>query len=230
MLCCFTARIKAQNSIQNLLELQLPPLDTLFRGASKSSMVQFYDYRMEGQELILKTEKRKWLEYFSLAGSYQYGVIAISSFMDIGENYPLIYQYSGSEQGFYNIGASFRLPLDRLFDRRNRIKQQKLKIKETLEEREMWYDEQKMKIIELYTKAQEMLNNLQSVIEYKSLAESQYEIAQNDYVNGATTAQALNSAKGAHVQSVMQYERLLAELQSSLLKLEILSNTKILNK
>lgn len=222
--------VKGQEKIQDLLELKLPPIDTLFKGAMNSSMVRFYEYRMEGEELSLKTEKRRWLEYFSFAGTYQYGVMGMNSFMDLGDNYPIVYQYTGGEQLWYNVGASFRLPLDKLFDRRNKIRTQQLKIKETLKERDMWYDEQRVNIIELYFKAQEMLNNLKYVMEQYTLAEAQYDIAQKDYIMGNLTAQSLNVAKGAQVQTGVQLERVIAELKTSLMKLEILSNTKILNR
>src|SRR5512133_396676 len=98
-------------AVKNLLTLQLPPLDTLFEGAKKSSMVEFYNYRMEGQALTLKTEKRSWLGYFSLSATYQYGVMGVNTFTDVGSNFPIIYQNSGGNQLYYNAGATFRLPL-----------------------------------------------------------------------------------------------------------------------
>lgn len=215
---------------ENLLSLDLPPLETLFEGAKRSSMVEFYGYRMEGQELALKTEKRKWLEYFTFFGTYQYGVMGMNSYTNLGTNFPMVFQSSGGEQIWYNFGASVSVPLDKIFDRRNRIKTQQLKLKETLKERDMWYDNQKIKIIELYTKAQELMGNLKYVIEQNILAETQYEISQKDYIMGAITAQDLNTAKGQQVQAFMQLEKVKAELKSSILQLELLSSVKIINK
>lgn len=215
---------------ENLLSLDLPSLETLFEGAKRSSMVEFYGYRMEGQELALKTEKRKWLEYFNFFGTYQYGVMGMNSYTNLGNNFPMVFQSSGGEQIWYNFGASVSIPLDKIFDRRNRIKLQQLKLKETLKERDMWYDNQKVKIIELYTKAQELLGNLKYVIEQNILAETQYEISQKDYIMGAITAQDLNTSKGQQVQAFMQLEKVKAELKSSILQLELLSSVKIINK
>ena len=215
---------------ENLLSLDLPSLETLFEGAKRSSMVEFYGYRMEGQELALKTEKRKWLEYFNFFGTYQYGVMGMNSYTNLGTNFPMVFQSSGGEQIWYNFGASVSIPLDKIFDRRNRIKLQQLKLKETLKERDMWYDNQKVKIIELYTKAQELLGNLKYVIEQNILAETQYEISQKDYIMGAITAQDLNTSKGQQVQAFMQLEKVKAELKSSILQLELLSSVKIINK
>lgn len=226
-----TQKVSAQEiPTEDLLKLQLPPLDTLFEGARKSSMVEFYKYRMEGQELALKTERRSWLAYFTIFGTYQYGIMGMNSFTNLGSNYPIVYQNTGGEQIWYNVGGALNIPLDKVFDRRNRIKTQQLKIEETLKERDMWYDEQRVKIIELYTKAQGMLSVLKVVLEQSVLADVQFSIAQKDYMMGVINAQGLNSAKGSQVQAFMQLENVRSELNTAILKLQILSSTKIINK
>jgi len=217
-------------AVENLMSLQLPPLDSLFEGAKKSSMVEYYAHVMEGEELNLKTVKRRWLEYFAISASYQYGVMGISSFTDLGSNFPIVYQSSGGNQLWYNVGASVRIPLDMILDRRNTIKRQQLKIQETLSQRDLWYDEQRTKIIALYSRAMEMIGVLKTVVEQATLSNAQFAIAEKDYIMGKTNAQDLNNAKGMQVQSLMQLERAKAELNSSVLQLEILSNTKIINK
>lgn len=221
----------AQDSIVNdLLNLQLPPLETLFEGAHKSSMVEFYEYRMEGEELTLKTEKRKWLSYFNGYASYQYGVMGLNNYTNIGAEFPVVYQYSASDQIWYNAGVSLRFTLEDLFDRKNKIRRQQLKIYETLKERDMWYDEQKIKIIELYVKAQELLNNLKYVIEMFTFSDVNYRDLEKEYIMGSITAHTLSIAKGQQVQAFLQLERVKSELNMAILKLEILSSTKIINR
>lgn len=219
-----------EKSIDDLLNLKLPPLDSLFEGARKSPMIEFYQYRNEIQELNLKTERRNWLQYFSIAATYQYGVVGMNTFTEFGSSYPIVYQNSGGEQTWYNVAASFRLPLDNLFDRRNRIKTQQLKIKETLKERDLWYDDQKAKIVQFYFRAQEILNNLKLYVELATLANAQFETAQKDFIMGTISIQALNVAKNSQVLSLTQLEQFKSTLNSSIVQLEIISNTKILNK
>ena len=217
-------------SLDDLLNLKLPPLDSLFEGAKRSPMIEFYEYRNEIQELELKTERRSWLKYFSIGATYQYGIVGINSFTEFGASYPIVYQNSGGNQIWYNANATFRLPLDNLFDRRNRIKIQQLKIKETLKEKELWYDEQKSKIIQFYFRAQEILNNLKLYAEMATMSNAQYEAAQKDFIMGKISLQELSVSKNAQVYSVTQYEQFKATLNSSIIQLEILSNTKILNR
>jgi outer membrane protein TolC len=222
--------IYSQPGTQELLKVKLPPIEVLYEGAMRTSMFQFYDYKMQQEQYILKTEKRRWLEFFSVFGSYQYGAIGISSYTNYGMDFPLVYQTSGEVQLWYNVGAMLRIPLDRIFDRGNRVKSQRAKMEATLKERDLWYDEQKIKIIDLYVKVTEMLNSLTYANEHFQLVDKQYEVAQKDYAIGAMTGQTLGVIKGSQVQAYMQLERIKAELNASLLKLEILSNTKLIER
>ena len=224
-------RVSAQeNSIEDLLNLKLPTIESLFEGARKSPMIEFYEYRNEIQELNLKTERRNWLQYFSIGATYQYGIVGMNTFTEFGSNYPIVYQSSGGKQTWYNAAATFRLPLDNLFDRRNRIKTQQLKIKETLKERDLWYDDQKLKVAQFYYRAQEILNNLKLFIDVATMADAQYQAAQKDFIMGSISLQALSVAKNAQVLSLTQLEQYKSTLTSSIVQLEIISNTKILNK
>ncbi|MDP3436667.1 MAG: TolC family protein [Bacteroidales bacterium] len=225
-------RVNAQNSVEEeFLSLTLPPLETLFEGIRNSPTVQFYNYRTEGEELMLKTERRRWQEYISFYASYQYGVMAMNAYSNIGLDYPMIYQYSGSAQMWYSAGAMVRIPLDQLFDRGNRIRRQQLKIEETRTERELWYDEQKLRLIELYTKTQEMLGNLNQAIQMFILADAQFKIAEKEFIlGGSNNPGALSNAKGQQVQAVLQLERVKSELNSAILKMEVMSGTKIINR
>lgn len=224
------ASVPESYSTDILLNMELPPLEVLLEGARSSSQVEFYNLRMEGQELMLKTERRKWQEYFSFHANYQYGIMAISTESVIGTDLPTVFQYSGSDQSWYTIGASVRLPLDQLFDRRNRIRRQQIKIEETLKERELWYDEHKLRIIEEYAKAVEMSNSLKYVVELFSVSDAQYQLAQKDYVLGVISAQGLNTAKSQQVTAFVQVERVKSELYTAILKMEIMSGVDIINK
>ncbi|MDD2425951.1 MAG: TolC family protein [Bacteroidales bacterium] len=229
LLFAFTSVLRAQDSYDDILNFKLPPLDSLFKGALKGPMAELYDIQKGGEMLLLKSEKRKWLEYFSLSGTYQFGVMGVSSFLDLGENYPLVYQYTGGEQIFYNAGASVRFPLDKIFDRRSRIKRQRLKIRELELQKDVWYDDNRAKIIELYFKSQEILSNIRLLVDQAIFADELYNSTKKKYLIGAALLQDLNTAMVTQAQTKMQLERSLAELKSSVMKLEILTNTKILN-
>lgn len=211
------------------LNLKLPPLQELFENARNNPAVEFYNSRLEEENSALKTEKRNWLKYFSLVSTYQYGRIASNTSYSSTES-PLIYQYSGQNQHWWSVGASLAVPLDDLIDRKNRVKRQGYKLEQTEMDMEKWYDEQKIRIIDVYTSAIEYLNILKSKVESLTLANAQYTISENDFIHGKISAQSLNDQKIIQSNALTDYERTRAALNSALLKLEILSRTQIINK
>lgn len=224
----------AQDGIESLspddyLNLQLPSLEVLFENAKNSPAVDFYQVRMEEEASILKTERRSWLKYFRVHSTYQWGIMGINSAFSDTDT-PLFYQYSGARQNWYNIGASVSIPFDDFFDRKNRITRQQLKTKATQVEMQKWHDEQKLKIIEMYTKAVKELSVLKLKAESLSFANSQFELAQQDFLNGNIKAGELSQFKSIQMNALESYEQTRSELNRALLQLEVLSRTKILNR
>lgn len=230
----FVLPLWSQNGLESFspeyyLNLQLPPLDTLFENAKNSAAVDLYKVKMEAEASLLKTEKRSWLKYFRFMSTYQWGLMGVnSSFSDTYT--PLFYQYSGARQNWYNIGVSVSVPFDDFFDRGNRIKRQKLTTKATQVEMEKWHDEQKLRIIEMYTKAVKELSVLKIKAEALSFANTQFELAQQDFLNGNLKAGELSQIKIMQTDALETYETTRAELNKALLQLEVLSKTKIVNR
>ncbi len=212
-----------------LLHFVLPPLEVLFENAKKGPSWELYTLKIEELNRKVLTEK----EAVSVCGFFRY--IPIRGCGDeliyrFGISYPLIYQNSGGEQIWYNAGASIRFPLDKLVDKRNRTKAQKLTVKQAEKEMEVWYEDRQMQIIELYVKSEEMLNNLKSAIEQYALSQAQYEMAEKDYIMGSINISALGIAKGQQVMAIQQIGKIKSELKTAILKLEIISCTKLLDK
>lgn len=231
-LSSFTA--SSQGSIETLnpdyyLNLKLPSLELLFENAKNSAAVELYQVRMEEETSALKTEKRSWLNYFRFNTTYQWGLMGVnSSFSD--SDTPLFYQYSGGRQNWYNVGVSVAIPFDDFFDRGNRIHRQQLKTKATQVEMEKWHDEQKMRIIEVYTKAVKELNVLRLKAESLSFANTQFDLARQEFLYGNISSGELSQIKSNQMSALESYEQTRSELNKALLQLEILSKTKILNR
>lgn len=216
-------------SPKDYLNLRLPSLEVLFENAKNSAAVEFYQVKMEEEASVLKTEQRSWLKYFKVVSSYQWGLMGINtSFSDT--NTPLFYQYSGARQNWYNVGVTVAVPFDDLFDRKNRIGRQQLKTKATQVEMEKWHDEQKLRIIEMYTKAVKELAVLKLKVESLSFANAQFDLAQQDFMNGNIQAGELSQIKRIQMDALESYEQTRAELNKSLLQLEVLAKTNILNR
>jgi len=216
-------------SPDDYLNLKLPPLEILFENAKNSAAVDFYQVKMEEEASALKTEKRSWLKYFRFSTTYQWGMMGVNTaFSD--PNTPLFYTYSGGRQNWYNVGVSIAIPFDDFFDRPNRIHRQQLKTKATQVEMEKWHEEQKIRIIEMYTKAVKELSVLRLKAESLSFANTHFELSQQNFLNGNIDSGDLNQIKSMQMDALESYEQTRSELNKALLQLEILSKTKILNR
>jgi len=225
--------LKAQESeVSNLqpddyVNLQLPPLSMLFENARKSAAVELYRLKKEEQESLLKTEKRSWMKYFKATASYQYGKTGVLSY---SEDNLSLYQFSDVEQSFYSLGGSIAVPLDDLFDRPNRVKRQRLEMQATEVEVEKWHDEQKLRIVHAYTSAEQLIAVLKTKNEALIFANTQYGLAESDFISGRIDAQELGEQKNNLANTLNDYEQTRASLKNAILQLEILSKTKILSK
>ena len=236
LLACMTTA-KAQINVSNVtkltmedyLALELPALGTLLENAKQNPTVEFYDTKTEEEKSVLKSERRSWLTYIKLNATYQYGHMNDNSVL-YDANIPVYNQFRGKEQSWYNVGASLSLPLSEIFDRRNRIRRQRLKIKETELEVGRWHDDQSLKIIDAYTAAIQNLSMLKARAEAVTLAQAQYKISEADFINGKLDAQTLSRQKNIESQAVADYEQTKSQLNKALLRLEVLSRTKIINQ
>ena len=233
--CTFSlVPVLAQESIADMapedyVKLKLPPLDSLFENAKKNPIIQIYETKKEEEVGLLSKEKKSWLKYFSIGSSYHYGIQAYTSGYSDSAT-PIYYQYNNNATSYYNVGGAISIPLDDLFDRKRKIKNQKLLVKESEYLKEQRMDELKQQIIELYTAVLSNLSILKLKAEYISFAKAQYQIAENDFINGKIEASSLSDRKRIQIEATSEYETIRAILNNSLLKLEVLTRTSIINK
>lgn len=168
---------------EDYIDMQLPPLHVLMENARHAPQVGYYESNREIEERELKTVRRNWMRNFKLNANYNYGSSDIYNQNYQDSNIPIwTTTTTGREQSWWNVGASFSIPLDEIFNRRNKIKQQKKRIENTQYDLDRWYDELRMKIIDAYTTAVEQLSILRSAAEAKITSEAQYRMTEVDFV------------------------------------------------
>ena len=214
---------------QDYLNIKLPPLQELIENAKKSPTVEYFDARKQEEEHELKSIRRNWLSYVKINSSYQYGVTSYYSLYEADPSVPQI-GAANDARGLWNVGASLSIPVLELFDRRNKIKKQQIRVDEADFEAARWHDEQTLKIINAYTTALQYLDRIKPVADAMTVANAQYKVTESDFINGKTDAQALSRQKNIQVQAVKDYLETRAILNNALLSLEVLSKTKIIKK
>lgn len=211
------------------IRIQLPPLHVLMENArAHSPQVNVYAATKELEERELKTVRRSWLKYFKLNAGYSYGSTDVISEQYYNNQYPIIQNVTGQEQSWWNVGANVSFPLDEIFNRRNRIKQQQKKIESIQYEVDRWYDDICLKIIDSYTAAVQYLSLLESASASMVTAQAQYEFSKTDFINGKIDAQTLSRQKSIENTARREYEQTRAALNKALLELEVLSKTPII--
>lgn len=216
---------------EDYINMQLPPLHVLMENARHAPQVGYYESNREIEERELKTVRRNWLRSFKLNANYNYGSSDIYNQNYQDSNIPVwTTTTTGRDQSWWNVGASFSMPLDEIFNRRNRIKQQRKRLESIEYEMNSWYDEICLKIIEAYTSAVENLSLLESSARSMVAAKAQYTAAESDFVNGKIDAQTLSRQKSIESSAIREYEQTRSLLNKALLQLEVLSKTPIISQ
>ena len=216
---------------EDYIDMQLPPLHVLMENARHAPQVGYYESNREIEERELKTVRRNWMRNFKLNANYNYGSSDIYNQNYQDSNIPIwTTTTTGREQSWWNVGASLSIPLDEIFNRRNRIKQQRKRLESIEYEMNSWYDEICLKIIEAYTSAVENLSLLETSARSMVAAKAQYVAAEADFVNGKIDAQTLSRQKSIESSTIREYEQTRSQLNKALLQLEVLSKTPIISK
>lgn len=212
---------------QDYTSLTLPSLDLLFENAKQAPVYELAQVQEQIERKLLSKEKRAALSFFSLRGSYQWGKFGNDyTFSDIYT--PVMYNYTTSKQNSYTVGAAINIPLDGLFDLGSRIKRQKLNVKSAELQKEIKYEEIQKEIVQLYASAVAQLNILKLRAESLILANVQYEIAEKDFANGAMSSSELSTEKERQSTAQERFENSKFELTKSLMVLEVITRTPII--
>lgn len=210
-------------------KIVLPPLSVLFENAKNSPIYEMADVKATIERKLLRKEKWSFLGFFSLRGSYQYGMFGNeSTFTDVAVA-PYL-SYSTQAQNGYTVGAGLSIPLDDLFDLKGRVSRQRLTLRSAELEREVKYDEIKKNIIEMYAMATSQIKVLQMRSESLVLANVQYEISEKNFANGTIESSDLAVDKERQSTAREAYENSKFELTKSLMILEVISRTPIIRK
>lgn len=210
-------------------KIVLPPLSVLFENAKNSPIYEMADVKATIERKLLRKEKWAFLGFFSLRGSYQYGMFGNeSTYTDVALAPYLT--YSTQAQNGYTVGAGLSIPLDDLFDLKGRVSRQRLTLRSAELEREVKYDEIKKNIIEMYAMATSQIKVLQMRSESLVLANVQYEISEKNFANGTIDSSDLAVDKERQSTAREAYENSKFELTKSLMILEVISRTPIIRK
>lgn len=208
----------------------LPPLEVLFENARNNPRIKAVEAAVRASRAELRSTRRDWLQYFSVRAGYTYGILG--TYTDTETQYnPLTTVYSGATQSSWSVGANVNIPLNSLFNQSSKVKQQQEKYIQSQYEQESIFNEIKNEIIEIYCNIQYQLKLLKIATESQTLYDADYNVSEANFINDNNNQnRLLSDIKHSHQVALTEYETIVNNLNILFLKLEIISNTKIINK
>ena len=213
-------------SLSDYQNIPIPPLEVLLKNAEKHPSAQYYQERVEESRQNLRWNNRKWMDHIKLNSTYQYGQGLYTTVSDGGIS---IVDDSGKIENRWAVGATLSLPISEIFNRSPRTKMIKAQIKESEYQAQSAADDIRMQIVDAYAEVLRCMSLISSVTEAKNLASGQYKVTEKEFVNGRVDVKTLSQQKNIEAVAIREYELVKAQLNVSLLKLEILSKTNIIS-
>ena len=217
-------------TVEDYMNMEIPPLDTLYYNAfSMSNAVKYYEEEVNYYTCAVRNEQMKPLEWLRFVTSASYGNTDIVGILRNEASYPIWMESSTRQRNFFfNVGLTVSIPFSDIFNTHNRVRQAKAKVRQTQYRRQSELDNIKQQIIGLYCDIISGINSLQSAAERLVVAKAQYDFAEKDFANNKITAEVLYRCKSYETAATQDYERLKRDINQALLCLEVLSCTKII--
>ena len=197
----------------NFSEFHLPPLAVLFENAKSSPQ-------------IMSLEKARQLALAEVAKERKH----IFSFIRGNASYtsPMIYQFQGSEQSYWNIGVNLSVPLEDILDISSAVKRKKIEVEQAAIAKDIAYDELKLQIATLFVKITNNLVTLKTLGETAAAYQGAGALNREEFENGNMSIEDFAWTKQHEGGQVKSYQSLQTEITTDILTLEILTHTPII--
>lgn len=211
----------------NFSEFHLPPLAILFENAKANPQLMSLEKAREIAVAEVAKQKRTIFSYIIGRASYSYGKTDMWGNNSTTSS-PMIYQFQGSEQSYWNVGANLAIPLDAILDYGPAVRRKKLEVDQAIIQKDIMFDQLKREISELYVKITNDLVALKTQGEAAAAYQGAGALNREDFENGNMNIEDYAWTKMHEVGVVTQYQALQTTITTNILTLEILTHTPII--
>jgi len=211
----------------NFSEFHLPPLAILFENAKANPQLMSLEKAREIAVAEVAKQKRTIFSYITGRASYSYGKTDMWGNNSTTAS-PMVYQFQGSEQSYWNVGANLAIPLDAILDYGPSVRRKKLEVDQAVIQKDIAYDQLKTQIATLYVKITNDLVALKTQGEAAAAYQGAGALNREDFENGNMNIEDYAWTKLHEVQVVTQYQTLQSTITTDILTLEILTHTPII--
>ena len=224
-----TMGVATQNTSIEVEKMQLPPLSVFLDAITENATVKRAQSQVEQVKNQYRLEKRNWLNYFRLNGSYAYGRYNVVG--NASDEYTPLYQTTmASAQHNFNVGASIGVSIGDLANRPIKLKDYRYQIEQLQYTKEEVMEDRRLKVLQAYNAVTEQLATIKAKAETAALYNAQMKISENDFIQGKIDIITLSQERGRRSGAVTSYEQSRVMLHNSIILLEMLTNIKIIKE
>lgn len=211
----------------NFSEFHLPPLAVLFENAKTNPQILSLEKARQLAEAEVAKQKRHIFSYVTGHASYSYGMADMYGNNSSAYS-PVIYQYQGTQQSYWNIGVNLAIPVEDILDLTAAVKRKRIDVEKAVIEKDIAYDQLKLQIATLFVKITNNLISLKTLGEASAAYQGAGALTKEDFENGNLDIAAYADTKRFESGQVAGYQQLQTEITTDILTLEILTHTPII--
>ena len=211
----------------NFSEFHLPPLAVLFENAKASPQILTLEKAQELAKAEVAKQKRHIFSYVQGHASYSYGKTDMWGNNSTTTS-PMLYQFQGREQSYWNLGVNLAVPLEDILDLTAAVKRKKLEADQAAIAKDIAYDQLKLQIATLFVKITNNLVTLKTLGETAAAYQGAGALNREDFENGNMSIEDYAWTKQHESTQVQGYQTLQTEITTDILTLEILTHTPII--
>jgi len=211
----------------NFSEFHLPPLAILFENAKANPQLMSLEKAREIAQAEVAKQKRHIFSYVTGHASYSYGKTDMWGNNSTTAS-PMVYQFQGHEQSYWNVGVNLAVPLEDIIDLAPAVRRKKLEVEQAVIQKDILYDQLKTQIAALYVKITNDLVALKTQGEASAAYQGAGALNREDFENGNMNIEDYAWTKMHEVNVVTQYQTLQTTITTDILTLEILTHTPII--
>ena len=211
----------------NFSEFHLPPLAVLFENAKSTPQIMSLEKARQLAEAEVAKQKRHIFSYITGHASYSYGKTDMWG-NNTSSYGPMIYQFQGNVQSYWNFGANLAIPVEDILDLTAAVKRKRMEVDQAALAKDIAYDQLKLQIASLYVKITNNLVSLKTLGEAASAYQGAGALNREDFENGNMTIESYAYTKLHESGQVQSYQTLQTTITTDILTLEILTHTPII--
>ena len=211
----------------NFSEFRLPPLAVLFENAKSTPQIMTLEKARQLAEAEVAKQKRHIFSYVQGHASYSYG--KTDMWGNNSSTYgPMIYQFQGSVQSYWNFGVNLAIPIEDILDLTAAVRRKRMEVDQAALAKDVAYDQLKLQIASLYVKITNNLVSLKSNGEAAAAYQGAGALNREDFENGNMGIEGFAETKLRESGMVSAYQGLQTEITTDILTLEIITHTPII--